>query len=190
MHALSEMIALDMKWTRTRWLDDGEDYALLYGEELVAQAEARWQRLVRYDLTLWSGEGCFQAHMNLADPGRQSVVSNYGSNQSLGTFLLGSEGEITAKGIVQMADTRRLEWEPTHPLSLEYVIRPIEGGDPLIKMIGVPDASIGGNPGYMNIGLGLGGDASMPALVALCFALTNEQGKLLHRLLQHDKPRV
>ena len=185
------MIALDMHWKGEASLNppqgDGQGYVLFYGDEPVAEAQATWQFLVRFDLMVWSGEGCYQVHMDLADPVRPSVAWKFGEQQSLAEFQLKSEGEINASGEIRMADGSVLIWEPAHAMSTEYVIRP-SSGDPLMKVSASPALAIGGNPGYLNLGVGLAGNMALPALVAMAFALTNEQQMLLHRAVQRDRP--
>src|SRR5216683_4966533 len=179
MRALSEMIALDTQWKVVHPPGGAADtYGLFYGEDLVAQAQAVWQRMVSYDLMMWSEEGTYRVHVNLANPNRQAQAFMFGAQQCSAAFCLESEGFITVRGVVNTASGRELRWDPTHEVGYEYVMREINHA-PLITLSATPDlGGIGGNPGHMNLGVDCAGDADLPALVALGFALANEQVRL------------
>jgi hypothetical protein len=176
------MTAVDMKWQIVHPPGGPPNaYALFYGQEVVAQAQATWEPRVSYNLMMWCGEGTYQVHMDLAFMTRQSEAFKFGAQQSMAAFWLESEGSLTAKGRIKTEDGRTLSWEPTHTLGYEYVIRQADR-PPLITMSATPDTrGIGGNPGHMNLSADCAGDPALAALVALGFALANEQVRLLHR---------
>jgi hypothetical protein len=193
MHALSEMVALDMQWKVVHPPAGADNpipigsfygsktFGLFYGEDLVAQAQANWQLMHSFDLIMWAGEGVHQVHMDLADQKRQSETSMFGAQQSIAAFWLESEGFITAKGLIKTAGGHELRWEPTHSAGYEYVMRELDQA-PLITLSATPDLpGVGGNPGHMNLGVDCAGDPELAGLVALGFALANEQVRLLHR---------
>jgi hypothetical protein len=161
-------------------------YVLFMDGEPVVQAQVMWQRLVYYDVIVEAGEGTFQVHMNLADPARQTVAWKTGLSESLAGFRIASEELITATGWISTAGGRTLAWEPTHPNGYEYVIF-VPGGPRLVTLsaafsLGTNLAGhMGGNPGHMLIASEEADDPELPALVALNFALANEQVVLLHR---------
>ena len=186
MHALEEMIALDLQWKITPTAPGTPtQFTLYYGEEEVAEAQASWEYLKFFDLMLWCGEGCYQVHMDLTDPARQSLAWKYGDTDSIAMFLATEEGEITCKGVIKKADGTLYDWAPTHVGAIAYKITQPEV-DPFLTVEAAPSMGIG-SFGHMNMGVTIAGDKGLPGVVALGFAVANEQQRLLHR--PPDPPR-
>ena len=185
MRSFSELTGKDLVWKvqpgSAHIPDQAEhSYVLFMCEEPVVQAQIVWQRMVSYDVIMESGEGTYQVHMDLADPKRRSVVWKAGVPESSAGFELASENMVTATGWITTASARKLAWAPTHEVGYEYVIF-VPGSPRLITMAAAASISIGGNSGEMTLAPEMAGDADLAPLVALCFALTNEQVVLLHR---------
>jgi len=178
------MIALDLQWKVTHPANppagDGMSLGLYYGDELIAEAQATWQFLVRFDVTLWASEGCYQAHMDLTDPIRQTLAWQYGATKTLAMWLLTAEGDFTCHGVVKTDEGIDLAWDPTHDFGYEYALR-APGLDPMITIDASYEMSVGGKPGFMNMGVTAAGNLGLPALVTLALAIANEQPRLLHR---------
>jgi hypothetical protein len=155
-------------------------YVLFRGDEPVAEAQMMWQRMVSFDVMMESGEGTYQVHMDLADPKRHSVVWKTGQAASAAGFELASEDLVTATGWITTANERKLAWAPTHQIGYEYAIY-APGGPRLITLAAAASIAIGGNSGQMTLAPEMAGDAELAPLVALAFALANEQVVLLHR---------
>jgi len=163
------------------------------GDEPVVQAQMIWKRYVSYEVVMEAGEGTYEVHMDLADPKRRSVVQKAGVEDSAATFDLATENIVTATGWITTASQRKLAWAPTHELGYEYVIY-APGGPRLVTLsaafsLGTNLAGhMGGNPGHMLIAPEEAGDPELPALVALNFALANEQVYLIHRDMNAPPP--
>jgi hypothetical protein len=189
VRSLSELAGQDLLWkvqpgSATIPDQAQRSYVLFRGDEPVVQAQVMWKRVVSFDVILEAGEGTFQVHMNLADPARETAVWRTGVNQSMAGFRLHSEELITATGWITTAGGRTLVWEPEHPLGYEYVI--FQPGGPRMVTLSAAfsfgiNLGTGGNPGHMLIGSEMANDPELPALVAMNFALTNEQVLLVHR---------
>jgi hypothetical protein len=162
-------------------------YVLFTGEEPVVQAQVMWQRLDHFDAIMECGEGTYQVHMDLTGPTRASVVWKLGESASAAAFELASEGIIDCSGWINTASLRRLAWTPTHPMSYEYAIF-LPGGPRLITLAAAASIHIGGNSGAMTLAPEMAGDAELAPLVALGFAIANEQVMLLHRALTPGGP--
>ncbi|HEV2034762.1 MAG TPA: hypothetical protein VGU71_11300 [Candidatus Dormibacteraeota bacterium] len=185
MRSLSELTGKDLFWKiqpgSAHIPDQAQhSYVLFMGDEPVVQAQVIWQRMVSYEVIMESGEGTYEVHMDLAVPERRSVVNKAGLAESAATFELASENMVTATGWITTASSRKLAWAPTHEISYEYVIF-VPGGPRLITLAAAASMSIGGNPGEMTLAPEMAGDAELAPLVALGFALANEQTYLIHR---------
>jgi hypothetical protein len=184
MRALSELAGKDLLWTgdvspvipRTY-----ERHFVLYDQqEPCVEVQVMWQVMVFFDLIMEAGEGTYQVHMDLADPHRQSVAWKTGEPQSIAGFQVESESIVTCEGWITTAAGRKLAVAPTHQMGYEYVVYP-PGGARLITASIAANVSIGGNPGHMLLAPETAWDSELPALVALAFAISNEQTRLLHR---------
>jgi hypothetical protein len=162
-------------------------WVLFMGDEPVVQVQTMWQRLDHFDAIMESGEGTFQVHMDLTGAGRPSVVWKLGEPASAAAFELASESIITCSGWINTASLRRLAWAPTHAMGYEYAIF-VPGGPRLITLAAAASLHIGGNSGAMTLAPEMAGDAELAPLVALGFALANEQVLLLHRATQPGGP--
>jgi hypothetical protein len=118
--------------------------------------------------------------MNLADPQRQTLAWQFGATKTIAEWLLTEEGEITCSGVVKTDEDISLDWGPTHPAGYEYALR-VPGLDPMITIAAASSVSLGGNPGFMNMGVTAAGNLGLPGLVALALTVSNEQARFLHR---------
>jgi hypothetical protein len=157
------------------------------GDEPVVQAQTMWQRLDHFDAIMESGEGTYQVHMDLTGATRASVVWKTGETASAAAFSLASEGIITCTGWINTASKRTLAWAPTHEMSYEYAMF-LPGGPRMITLAAAASLHIGGNSGAMTLAPEMAGDAELAPLVALGFALANEQVLLLHRAMTPGGP--
>jgi hypothetical protein len=182
--ALSELAGLEVHWKVDLRLGipatAGRHYVLFNGETPVVEAQALWERLKSFDVVMESGDGTYQVHMDLADPARLSVAWKAGVGQSVAGFRLQSEGMITCKGWITTATGRQLAWAPVYENGYDYVVF-APGGPALVTMSATAEVSIGGHPGRMVISAEGAADPELGGLVALAFALANEQVLLLHR---------
>ncbi|HEV2034940.1 MAG TPA: hypothetical protein VGU71_12195 [Candidatus Dormibacteraeota bacterium] len=185
MRSLSELTGQDLVWKvqpgSAHIPDQAQHtFVLFKGDEPVVQAQVIWQRMVSYEVIMESGEGTYQVHMDLATPGRHSVVWKAGEAESAAGFELASESMVTATGWITTASQRKLAWSPTHQVGYEYVIF-VPGSPRLITLAAAASLAIGGNSGQMTLAPEMAGDVELAPLVALGFALANEQVLLLHR---------
>lgn len=184
MRSFSELAGKDLRWhvdlDYQIPLEAERHYVLYDADEPVVTAQAMWKRLVFFDFVMESGEGTYQVHIDLLDPTRPSVAWKAGESTSLAGFTCESEGSITARGWIHTASGRSLVWEPTFDLGYEYVVF-VPESPRLITVSAAIEHGIGGNPGHMLIAPEASADPELPALVALSFALANEQVLLLHR---------
>ena len=162
-------------------------WVLFLGDEPVVQIQTMWQRLDHFDAIMESGEGTYQVHMDLTGPTRASVVWKLGEPASAAAFELASESIITCSGWINTASLRRLAWAPTHPMGYEYAIY-APGGPRLITLAAAASLHIGGNSGAMTLAPEMAADADLAPLVALGFAVANEQVLLLHRAVEVGGP--
>jgi hypothetical protein len=162
-------------------------WVLFMGGEPVVQVQTIWQRFDHFDAIMESGEGTYQVHMDLTNPTRSSVVWKTGENQSVAGFELVSESIITCTGWINTASLRTLAWAPTHDMGYEYAIF-VPGGPRLITIAAAASLHIGGNSGQMTLAPEMEGDRELAPLVALGFALANEQVMLIHRAVQPGGP--
>lgn len=185
MRSLSELTGQNLVWKvqpGSASIPDQSQHSfvLFMGDEPVVQAQMIWRRLDFYDVIMEAGEGTYEVHMDLAVPERHSVVNKAGVNESAAVFQLASESIVTATGWITTASQRKLAWAPTHELGYEYVIF-APGGPRLITLAAAASISVGGNSGQMTLAPEMAGDAELAPLVALGFALANEQVLLIHR---------
>jgi hypothetical protein len=162
-------------------------WVLFLGDEPVVQAQTMWKRLDHFDAVMETGEGTYQVHMDLTGPTRASVVWKLGEPASAAAFELASESLITCSGWINTASLRRLAWAPTHPMGYEYAIY-VPGGPRMITVAAAASLHIGGNSGAMTLAPEMAADAELAPLVALGFAVANEQVLLLHRALEPGGP--
>lgn len=182
--SLSELTGKDLRWRfDLGWMIPrtfDKPCALFDGDEPVVTGRVMWQRLKTFDLYMDSGEGSFEAHMDLTDPGkRPAVVWKAGESQSQAEFRLWSEGSITSRGWITTKSGRQLVFDATEVLGAEYAIFE-EGGSRLITVSAAFEHAIDGNPGHMLISAEEAADPELPALVVLGFALACEQTLKLH----------
>jgi len=145
-----------------------------------------WQRNDHFDAIVESGEGTFQVHMDLTGASRASVVWKLGETASAAAFELASESIITCSGWINTASLRRLAWAP-HAMGYEYAIF-VPGGPRLITLAAAASLHVGGNSGAMTLAPEMAGDTELAPLVALGFAIANEQVLLLHRATEPGGP--
>ncbi|HET6312185.1 MAG TPA: hypothetical protein VFH00_14420 [Candidatus Nitrosotalea sp.] len=181
MRSLSELTGQYLVWKVEPGSAGNPDqaqrnYVLFIGDEPVVQAQAIWERMVSYELVMESSEGTYQVHMDLADPKRRSVVWKTGETHSAAGFELASKEGIIATGWINTANRQRLAWAHVNSV-YEYVIF-APGGPRLITVSAVASLHIGGNPGQMTLAPEMAGDRELVPLVALGFALANEQLQL------------
>jgi hypothetical protein len=189
VRSLSELTGQDLIWhvqPGSAGIPDQaqHSYVLFRGDEPVVQAQVMWQRMVSFEVIMEAGEGTYQVHMDLADPKRRSVAWKTGETQSAAGFELESESMITCTGWINTAGLRKLAWAPTREIGYEYVVY-APGGPRLITLAAAASAHIGGNSGEMTLAPEMAGDADLAPLVAMGFALANEQVMLLHRDMQN-----
>jgi len=194
VRSLSELTGQDLVWkvqpgSATIPDQAQRSWVLFWGDEPVVQAQTMWQRLDHFDVIMECGEGTYQAHMDLADPARRSVVWKTGEAQSAAAFELVSEDLITCTGWIHTASLRKLAWAPTHQIGYEYVIYAPDGPR-LITLAAAASMHVGGNSGEMTLAPDMAGDAELAPLVALAFALANEQVLLLHRDMNAAHPEL
>jgi hypothetical protein len=192
VRSLAELVGQDLVWQvqpGSAGIPDQaqHSYVLFRGDEPVVQAQVMWQRLDHFDAIMESGEGTYQVHMDLAGAGRSSVVWKLGEPASAAAFELASESIITCSGWINTASLRRLAWAPTHPMGYEYSIF-VPGGQRLITLAAAASLHVGGNSGAMTLAPEMAGDVELAPLVALGFAIANEQVMLLHRATQPGGP--
>ena len=192
MRSLAELVGQDLVWQvqpGSAGIPDRaqHSYVLYRGDEPVVQAQVMWQRLDHFDAIMESGEGTYQVHMDLTGTTRASVVWKVGEPASAAAFELASESIITCSGWINTASLRRLAWAPTHPMGYEYSIF-VPGGQRLITLAAAASLHVGGNSGAMTLAPEMAGDVELAPLVALGFALANEQVMLLHRAKQPGGP--
>jgi hypothetical protein len=192
VRSLAELVGQDLVWQvqpGSAGIPDQaqRNWVLFRGDEPVVQIQTIWQRLDHFDAIMESGEGTYQVHMDLAGPTRASVVWKTGETASAAAFVLASESIITCTGWINTASLRKLAWTPTHQMGYEYTIF-VPGGPRLITLAAAASLHIGGNSGAMTLAPEMAGDAELAPLVALGFALANEQVLLLHRATQPGGP--
>ncbi len=160
------------------WLQDGS--------ETVATGQVTWERLKTYDLSVEFGEGRFQVHIDLMDPGkRPAVVWRPGETESIAGFELENEGSFNMRGWITTASGRQLAMRATHDLGLEYAV--YVPNNPALVVVSASSRSIFiRNAGHMFMAPEESPDAELPALVALAYALACEQLLRLH----WDSPRL
>jgi hypothetical protein len=192
VRSLAELVGQDLVWQvqpGSAGIPDQaqRNWVLFRGDEPVVQIQTIWQRLDHFDAIMESGEGTYQVHMDLAGAGRPSVVWKTGETASAAAFELTSESIITCTGWINTASLRKLAWTPTHGIGYEYCMF-VPGGPRLITLAAAASMHIGGNSGAMTLAPEMAGDAELAPLVALGFALANEQVLLLHRATQPGGP--
>ena len=188
MRSLSELAGQDLTWQiqpGSATISDRaqHSYVLFMGDEPVVQAQVIWQRMVSYEVIMEAGEGTYEVHMDLAVPERRSMVQKAGVADSIAVFELASENMVTATGWITTASSRKLAWAPTHEAGYEYVIF-APGGPRLVTLsaaFSFTKLAVGGNPGHLLVASEEADDPELPALVAMNFALANEQVYLIHR---------
>jgi hypothetical protein len=192
VRSLSELVGQDLIWQvqpGSAGIPDQaqHSYVLFRADEPVVQAQVMWQRLDHFDAIIESGEGTYQVHMDLTGPTRASVVWKLGETASAAAFELASESIITCSGWINTASLRRLAWAPTHAMGYEYSIF-VPGGPRLVTLAAAASLHVGGNSGAMTLAPEMAADPELAPLVALAFAIANEQVMLLHRATQPGGP--
>ncbi len=184
MRAFSELTGKGLVWQSDMGMTvppTGDFHFALYdGQEAVATAHVTWQRMVLFDVTMESGDGTYQAHMDLSRNDRPTLVWKTGEDHSILSFAVAWEQVIACGGSIDTQSKRQLLIEPTHEMGYEYAIFP-PGGARILTLAASSNFSIGGNPGQMSIEPASAGDAELPALVTLALAVANEETRLLHR---------
>lgn len=183
MLSLSELGGLDLRWefdTSSVIPASGDrHYVLFRGSEPVVTAQASWRRLVFFDVVMESDEGTYFVHVDLTVPDRRAVVWRAGEQISLAGFALFSGPSVADEGIVTTASGRTMQWKPKYLLGLPTIEYTIEGSSDASLIPIVP--ALGSNTsGTMRIAAAMAPDPELAPLVALAFALTNEQGLMLH----------
>lgn len=192
MRSLSELIGQDLVWQvqpGSAGIPDQaqQSYVLFRGDEPVVEAQTMWRRNDYFDAIIEAGEGTYQVHIDLTGPTRASVAWKTGETASAAAFELASESIITCTGWITTASMRKLAWAPTHEMGYEYTIF-VPGGPRLITLAAAASLHVGGNSGEMTLAPEMAGDAELAPLVALGFAIANEQVRLLHRALTPGGP--
>lgn len=155
-------------------------FALYDGQEAAATAHVTWQRQAFFDVTMESGDGTYQSHMDLTRNDRPTLVWKPGESQSLLSFAVAWEEVIACGGSIDTRSGRKLLIEPTHQMGYEYAIFPA-GGARILTLAASAKFSIGGNPGQMSIEPAAASDVELPALVLLALTVANEETRLLHQ---------
>jgi hypothetical protein len=183
MRSLGELVARELVWQADvgMAIDPSiERHIVLWdGQEPVVTAQIMWERQKFFDVILECGEGTYQAHIDMTRPDRMSVAWKTGEDHSLAGLIVTSEGLITCEGLINTNGGRRLVFAPTRQIGYEYTIFAV--GGPRLLTLAAFGKGIGGNPGHMSIEPEEATDVEMPALVAMAFAVANEQVRLLHR---------
>ena len=185
MRSFSELTGRVLVWQSSDLgasIPDTGDYhfALFDGQEVVATAHVTWQRQLLFDVTMESGDGIYQTHMDLSRNDRPTVVWKPGENHTIISFSPAWEMVIAMGGPITAQSGRQLMLEPTHQMGYEYAIFPL-GGARILTLAAWAKISIGGNPGQMSIEPSSAADPELAALVALAFTVSNEETRLLHQ---------
>ncbi|HEX2680445.1 MAG TPA: hypothetical protein VHQ03_04055 [Candidatus Dormibacteraeota bacterium] len=151
-------------------------YVLFDGEEPVVTAHVMWWRMQWFDAIMECGEGTYQAHIDLSRYNRQSVAFKVGQNYSLVGLVVTGESIAACSASIVTLSKRQLWLVPSMALSRVYSVTP-PGGPTLFTL----EACLNLDPGTMFIAPQAAGDPELPALVAMAFAMANEQSLLLHR---------
>ena len=187
MRTFSELTARDMVWQGDIGLtipDHGDFHFVLYDrQEAVATAHVVWQRQGFFDVTLESGDGVFQSHMDLTRNDRPTLVWRPGEDHTVVSMVVTWEQIIACGGSIDTQSGRKLLLEPTHQMGYEYAIFP-QGGARILTLAGPANSAGafgGANPGHMSIEPASATDAELPALVTLAFTVATEEVRLLHQ---------
>lgn len=184
MQAFAQLTGRHLQWQTDLGLlvqrKDHHGYTLHDGPETVATGYVTWERLKTFDFVMESGDGVYQVHIDLRDPGkRPAVVWRSGEEASIAAFQLWSEGSVTVRGWITTASGRVLAMQPISDPGIEYVVFPPDG-QALFSVAAALRFAIGVRPGHMFIAPEESADPELPALVALAFSLACEQSLRLH----------
>lgn len=196
MRSLADLTGVDLRWSfdTSSVIPEAGDrhYVLFSGQEAVVTAQASWLRMDHFDVVMEAGEGSWFVHLDLKTAGRDGVVWKAGERTSqagfrlthdasirLGDFNMAHDGSLIVTGAISCASGRQLEWR-TKTLN-----GAISGGYELVssedEVLLYIQAAVGKTTaGTMHIDASLATNAELPALVALAFALANEQALMLH----------
>jgi hypothetical protein len=192
MRAFSELAGLDLHWsfdTSPVIPSHGDrHYVLFAGQGPVAEAQASWLRFVSFDAYVESQEGTYAAHLDLRTPGRPGVAWRVGSSTSLAGSTVSRQATIkgvavSSESTITCADGSSLTFRPqsalgatTQPYNL------LDASNSVLLEIS-PATAESPTTGHLCISAAAASRPDLPALVALAFALANEQFLGLHLAL-------
>jgi hypothetical protein len=155
------------------------DYVLFRGSEAVVTAHVNWEKFVFFEVAVESGEGTYFVHMDLSASPLRAVVWKAGSSLSAAGFTLTAWSTSLFAGTIATAGGRVLTWRPKTLLGLPTTKGLLVGADGSILLSVAPKTG-SATSGKMQISSALAADPDRAALVALAFALCNEQALYLH----------
>jgi hypothetical protein len=183
MRSFSELAGIDLHWDfdgspviPTR---GNRHYVLFRGAEPVVTAQSKWEKLVYFEVALEVGEGTYFVHMDLAATPLKAVVWKAGTSFSAAGFVLTAWSSAAFAGTITTASGRTLKWQPKTLLGLPTITGLLVAPDGSILLSIVPRSG-SATSGKMLISPGLAADTECAALIALAFALCNEQALSLH----------
>jgi hypothetical protein len=183
MRSFSELGGADLHWefdTSSIIPNTGDrHYVLFRGPEPVVTAQTSWEKLVSFEVALEVGEGTYFVHMDLTARPLQAVVWKAGTSFSAAGFSLTAWSSTAFAGTITTASGRTLTWKPRTLLGIPTIecLLVAPDGTILLSILPKSGSTVSGN---MRISPALAADPDRAALIALAFALCNEQGLSLH----------
>jgi hypothetical protein len=183
MRSFSELAGFELHWefdTSSVIPNTGDrHYVLFHGSEPVVTAQSKWEKLVSFEVALEAGEGTYFVHMDLTATPLKAVVWKAGTSSSAAGFSLTAWSSFFFAGTITTAAGRTLTWQPKSVLGFPTTQGLLVASDGTILLSIVPKSGSTVS-GKMQISAALAADPDRAALIALAFALCNEQGLLLH----------
>ena len=183
MRSFSELAGADLRWefdTSPIIPNTGDrHYVLFRGTEPVITAQAKWEKLLSFEVALEAGEGTYFVYMHLTGTPLQAVVWKAGTSFSVAGFYLTAWSTSAFAGIITTAGGRTLGWRPKTLLGLPSTKGLLVAADGSI-LLSIVAKTGSTTSGKMWISPALAADPDRAALGALAFALSNEQALYLH----------
>lgn len=184
MRSFAELSGTDLHWefdtSPVIPVTGDRHYVLFSGSEAAVTAQAKWEKLVSFEVALEAGEGTYFAHLDLAASPLQGVVWKAGSSTSAAGFTLTEWSSSAFAGVITTAGGRTLHWRPKQVLGLPGAEGQLVGPDGSVLMSVAPKNG-STTTGEMSISPALAADPDRAALITLGFALCNEQALFLHQ---------